>query len=298
MVLTDVELMEPLQKEECTRSSKNDMTGTAARKRGPKEQNEDTESQTPVNGSLTQDRRNDDTYLENPGNRACPPSAKGTLRQVQQFCSESMGLMRIWVVIFSLVGAWLALWLEKEIRHEEQRMRDKKKQEQNPEPYPFPNRNQQSDKNLTHNLPLPTLMDWYPQSALTRPPARVNVAEQNIDTCPIPSQVDSPHQWIDDLPASNIQTNHASTRFFRSFRPSTYRSFQSTANQGGNNPNRLMGQSTRGECRKRAKNRQPQGTQRNGPPKPLPESIYEVDVIILRFTFLMYYELRRYRYHR
>jgi hypothetical protein len=91
-----------------------------------------------------------------------------------------MGLMRIWVVIFSLVGAWVALWLEKEIRHEE-RMRDKKKQEQNPEPYQFPNRNPHQPTNSTLDPLLPLPMDCYPQSAPTRPPAEVNETEQNTD---------------------------------------------------------------------------------------------------------------------
>jgi hypothetical protein len=60
---TDDKDMDPPREVTRFRPLVGDVTGTAARKSGAEEQNEDTESQTPVNGRLTQDRRNDDTYI-------------------------------------------------------------------------------------------------------------------------------------------------------------------------------------------------------------------------------------------
>jgi hypothetical protein len=88
------------------------------------------------------------------------------------------------------------------------------------------------------------------------------------DAYPAPPQADLPHRRMDDLPAPNFPAHHASTHFFQSFRLRSHRTLQSTANKGGNHPNRTTGRSTRGERRKHAKNRQPQSTRRNDPPEP------------------------------
>jgi hypothetical protein len=157
------------------------------------------------------------------------------------------------------------------MRHKEHCLQAKRKLDSNPEPHPFPNRNQQSHKDCTHNPLLPIPMDCYLQSAPTWLSEKENISEQNTDTCPVPLQANPPHQWIDDSPASNVQTDHASTRFFRSFRsfrPSAYHTFQSIAAfQGGNRSHRATGQSIPGMRHKRTKNQKPQSAWCDGPPE-------------------------------